>query len=100
MAYAKIEQDCIVNVIVADADFAAEQGWIEFPDYLNGKSVGIGWRYDGIDFIEPVAVNAPVDAAPTKEQLILELQTLTAKINALSEPVSLLDKVSSLLGVK
>jgi hypothetical protein len=37
---------------------------------------------------------------PTKEQLLLEVQTLTAKINALSEPVSLLDKVSSLLGVK
>jgi hypothetical protein len=100
MPYAKIEQNCIVNVIVADADFASEQGLIEFPDYLNGKSVGIGWRYDGVDFIEPVMINAPVDVAPTKEQLILELQTLTAKINALSEPVSLLDKVSSLLGVK
>jgi hypothetical protein len=47
-----------------------------------------------------VAVDAPVDVTPTKEQLLLELQTLTAKINALSEPVSLLDKVSSLLGVK
>lgn len=100
MAYAKIEQDCIVNVIVADADFAAEQGLIEFPDYLNGKSVGIGWRYDGVDFIEPVAVDAPVEVAPTKEQLLLELQTLTAKINALSEPVSLVNKLSTLLGVK
>lgn len=38
--------------------------------------------------------------SPTKEQLLLELQSLTAKINALSEPVSLLDKVSTLLGVK
>lgn len=100
MAYAKIEQDCIVNVMVADADFAAEQGWIEFPDYLEGKAIGIGWRYDGVDFIEPVVIDAPVEVAPTKEQLMLELQTLTAKINALSEPVSLLDKMSSLLGVK
>jgi hypothetical protein len=100
MGYAIIENGAITNTVVADAAFAAEQGLIEFPDYLEGKAIGIGWRYDGVDFIEPVAVDAPVEVAPTKEQLLLELQTLTAKINALSEPVSLLDKVSSLLGVK
>jgi hypothetical protein len=100
MGYAKIENGVITNTVVADADFAAEHGLIEFPAYIGSKAVGIGWRYDGVDFIEPVAVDAPVEVAPTKEQLILELQTLTSKINALSEPVSLLDKVSSLLGVK
>lgn len=47
-------------------------------------------------FINNVNANDEI----TKEQLLAELQTLTAKINALSEPVSLLDKVSSLLGVK
>lgn len=52
------------------------------------------------DFMEAAYVPPNQTPAPTKEQLMLELQTLTAKINALSEPVSLLDKVSTLLGVK
>lgn len=100
MKYAKIENGLITNIIIADDNFAAEHNFINFPDYIDNQAVGVGWHYDGANFIEPVAVDATVEVAPTKEQLILELQTLTAKINALNEPVSLLDKVSSLLGVK
>jgi len=84
MNYAKIENGLITNVIVADADFAAEHGLITFPTYISDKAVGIGWKYDGTNFTEPDPVIAPVVIAPTKEQLIAELAALTSKIEALS----------------
>ena len=83
MGYAKIENGVITNTIVADADFAAEHGLIEFPAYIGSKAVGIGWKYDGTNFTEPDPVVAPVVTAPSKEQLLAELQALTAKIQSL-----------------
>jgi len=83
MSYAKIENGVITNTIVADADFAAEHGLIEFPTYIGNKAVGIGWKYDGTTFTEPDPVVAPVVIAPSKEQLLAELQALTAKIQSL-----------------
>jgi hypothetical protein len=80
MKYAIIENGVVANVVVAEADYAAEQGWIECPD------AGPGWTYaDGV-FTAPVAVEPtePVEpVAPTKEQLMAELAALTAKIQAL-----------------
>jgi hypothetical protein len=75
--YAIVENGVAVNVVVADADTASTNGWIECP------VAGPGWTYaDGV-FTAPVVV-APIPApAPTKEQLLAELQALTAKINAL-----------------
>lgn len=84
MNYAKIENGVITNVIVADADFASEHGLVEFPTYISDKAVGTGWKYDGANFIEPDPVVAPVVTAPTKEELLAELQALTAKIQALA----------------
>ena len=84
MIYAKIENNLIVNVIVADANFAAQQGLIELPDHFDGKAIGIGWHYDGVNFTEPVEIVAPVDTAPSREQLLEELRVLTAKIEALA----------------
>ena len=83
MGYAKIEDGVITNTVVADAAFAAEHGLVEFPTYINNKAVGINWKYDNTNFIEPDPVVAPVITASSKEQLLAELQALTAKIQAL-----------------
>jgi len=75
--FAIIQNEKVVNAVVAEADYAATQGWVE----LTG-SAGIGWDYINGQFVDnrPVPEPAP---APTKEQLLAELQALTAKINAL-----------------
>lgn len=77
--YAVIENGKIVNVVVAEADYAASQNWIACPD-----EVGIGWEYISGQFVDnrpaPIIEPAP---APTKEQLMAELAALTAKIQAL-----------------
>ena len=75
--YAIIESGTVVNVVVADAQIAAENGWIDCP------VGGPGWTYaDGV-FTAPVVVEPTPAPAPTKEDLLAELQALTAKINAL-----------------
>jgi len=76
--FALIENGKVVNTVVAEADYAAAQGWVELT---NG---GIGWDYANGQFVDnrpvPEVVTPP---APTKEELLAELQALTAKINAL-----------------
>ena len=78
MRYAIIENGLVSNVVMADAEFAAQNGWIACPD------AGPNWKYDGISFTEPDPVVAPVVTAPTKEELMAELVALTAKIEALA----------------
>lgn len=79
MRYAIIENGVVVNVVVADAEFALQQGWIECP------SGAPGWLYDGQTFTAAPPPPAPEPApAPTKEQLLAQLQALQAQINALS----------------
>jgi len=77
--YAIIENGKVVNVVVAEASYAATQGWVASHD-----AVCIDWDYDGTNFIDnrpvPEVVTPPT---PTKEELLAELQALTAKINAL-----------------
>jgi hypothetical protein len=46
--YAVIEDGVVVNIAVAEEDFAAEQGWVFLP-----LGVGIGWLYDGSTFSGP-----------------------------------------------
>ena len=84
MSYAKIENGVIVNTIVADADFAAEHGLVEFPTYIGSKAVGIGWKYDGTTFTEPDPIVIEPTPAPTKEQLMAQLNAIQAQIQALS----------------
>jgi hypothetical protein len=75
--YAIIENGLVTNVVVADAQIAAEKGWVQC-DYG-----GPGWAYaDGV-FTEPVRIEPHAPPKPTKEQLMDELATLTAKIQAL-----------------
>lgn len=79
--YAIIENGVAVNVVVADAEYAAQQGWIACLD------AGPGWTYaDGV-FTAPVMVEPepiPAPPAPTKEELLAQLQTIQAQIQALT----------------
>jgi len=77
--FAIIENSKVVNVVIAEDDYAASQGWISCVD-----GVEIGWDYDGTNFVDnrpiPEKITPP---APTKEQLLAQIQALTAKIEAL-----------------
>ena len=75
--YAIIKNGLVANVVVADAEFATQNGWIACPD------AGPGWKYDGAAFTEPDPVVIEAPPTPTKEQLMAELAALTAKIQAL-----------------
>lgn len=77
MRYAIIENGLVTNVVVASAEIATQSGWIACPD------ASPGWTYADGAFVEPVIVAPTAPAAPTKEELLAELQALTAKINAL-----------------
>lgn len=83
MGYAKIENGVITNTVVADAAFAAEHGLVEFPTYINNKAVGISWKYDGTNFTEPDPIVIEPVPAPTKEELMAQLNALSAQIQAL-----------------
>ena len=78
--YAIIENGKVVNAVVAEDDYAKEQGWILLPE-----DAGVDWDYINGQFIDnrpkPPEIIAP--AQPSKEQLLAELQALTAKIQAL-----------------
>ena len=78
--YAIIENGKVINTVVAEADFAAEQGWVLLPE-----GAGIDWDYVNDKFVDnrpiPEVVATP---APTKEELLAQLQSLTTQINALA----------------
>jgi hypothetical protein len=65
--YAILDGGKVANIVVADAVFAASQGWIEAPD-----DVEIGWTHDG-EFAAPVRPlnerKAAMRAAVTAEKL-------------------------------
>lgn len=48
MRYAIIENGKVANIVVADAEYAQKQGWVECPD-----GVDIGWSFDGDSVIPP-----------------------------------------------
>jgi hypothetical protein len=77
--FAIIENGKVVNAVVAEADYAAEQGWIALPD-----GAGIDWDYVDGQFIDnrpvPEVIMPP---APTKEELLAQLNALSAQIQAL-----------------
>ena len=78
--YAVIENEKVVNTVVAEADYAATQGWIALPD-----GAGIDWDYVNGQFVDnrpkPPASEPP--PAPTKEELMAQLAALSAQIQAL-----------------
>ena len=79
--FAIIQNGVAVNVVIADAEYAAQQGWIECPD------AGPKWLYaDGV-FTKPAIIPAPEPEpipAPTKEELLAQLQAIQAQIQSLT----------------
>lgn len=62
------------------AEYASE--FIEAPEGVNP-----GWLYDGANFTappEPVVPEVVTPPAPTKEELLAQVQALTAQIQALA----------------
>jgi len=56
-SYGVIEGGVVVNAVLAEEDFAAEQGWVLLPE-----GVGPNWLYDGSTFSEPLPY------VPTREE--------------------------------
>jgi hypothetical protein len=79
-SYAIIENGLVVNAAEAEADYAAEQGWV-----LLTEGAGIGWSYVDGEFVDlrPAPEPAPTSPPPTKEELLAQLQVLQAQINGL-----------------
>lgn len=75
-----IENGVVVNIIIIDSiDHPPEL----FGNLISGEHGGdIGDLWDGTTLTKSV-YSSPPAPAPTKEQLLAELQALTAKINAL-----------------
>ncbi|MXO73588.1 hypothetical protein [Alteraurantiacibacter buctensis] len=69
--YAIIENGNVANVALADAEFAAEQGWIAAPD-----SVAPGWSYDGQEFVPPPDPAPTVPATISDRQFFQQLALL------------------------
>lgn len=57
--YAVLENTLVVNVVVSDAQYAQQQGWVE----LVGDA-GIGWTYVNGQFVAP----APIPPTPEEIQ--------------------------------
>lgn len=77
MRYAIIENGLVANVVVADANLASENGWVDCP------VAGPGWTYVNGVFTAPPEAEVVAPATQTKEELMAELTALTAKIQAL-----------------
>jgi hypothetical protein len=74
--YAIIENGLVVNVVVGQPELAPNQTLVECPD------AGPNWTYaDGV-FTAPVVVE-PTVTTPTKEELLVQLNALSAQIQAL-----------------
>lgn len=56
--YAIIENGIVDNIVVADSEFAAEQGWIACE-----TDIATGWSYDGGEFSAPVVPPEEIRAA-------------------------------------
>ena len=81
MKYAIIEAGIVTNVVIADAEYAELQGWVEVE--IDGR-VEMGWSYVDGEFVDlrPEILPAP---APTKEELFAQLQAMQTQIEALGE---------------
>ena len=68
--FAIIESGIVKNVVLASADFAATQGWVELP-----TEAGIGWSYNGVTFTAP--------APPTKTADEIQAEIVAAVVKRL-----------------
>ena len=75
--YAIIEDGLVVNVVIGQPELAPNQILVEC------EGAGPSWTYaDGV-FTAPVVVE-PTVVTPTKEELLAQVQALTAQIQALN----------------
>lgn len=65
--FAVIKDGLVDNIVVADDDYAASQGWTPLP-----HGVGPGWEYKDGQFIAPVRPTAELaaDARLLRDQLL------------------------------
>lgn len=49
MKFAIISDNTVKNIVLAEPDFAQEQGWVQIPEET---LVGIGWGFDGTTFFK------------------------------------------------
>jgi hypothetical protein len=77
--FAVIEDGKVINTVVAEAAYASEQGWVELTGFA-----GIGWDYVNGQFVDNRPVPEVTLIEPTKEELLVQLAELSAKIQALA----------------
>ena len=75
--YAIIEDGLVVNVVIGQPELAPNQILVEC------ENAGPNWTYDDGVFTAPVVVE-PTVTTPTKEELLAQVQTLTAQIQSLT----------------
>lgn len=80
MRAAIIENGVVINIVVADLDFATEQGWI----ISDTAQIGDTWDGETLTSL-PVPEPEPAPKPSTKEELLAQLQALQAQITALGE---------------
>ena len=79
--YAIIENGKVVNTVLAQEDYAAEQGWVLLTE---DSPVCIDWDYTNGQFIDNrPAPEVVIPPAPTKEELLAQLQAIQTQIQAL-----------------
>ena len=80
MKYAIVENNKVINVVIADEEYANQQGWIVCPN-----AIEIDWLYENGQFVEPpIQPKTTIQImSPTKEELFAQLQTLQNQIQAL-----------------
>ena len=78
--YAVVENDKVINVCIASEEDKKPNNWI-----LASESVAIDWDYVNGQFVDNRPISEVVATpAPTKEELLAQLQALTTQINALA----------------
>ena len=81
MEHAIINNGKVINVVLADPEYAKQQKWVALPE-----GAGIGWSYSKGEFTAPPAPEpAPAPLPPTKEELLAQLKALQDQIIALGE---------------
>lgn len=66
--YAVVQNDKVINIIVADSkEIAEEVTGLLCIEYTDESPAGIGWDWDGIKFTNPFAIEEPVVEEPVVE---------------------------------
>jgi hypothetical protein len=73
--FAIIENGKVVNTVVAEIDYAAEQGWVALSE-----GAAIGWDYINEKFVDNRPPPTDIPTEVTKEQLLAQLQAIQAQL--------------------